>query len=60
MTVERNVIEVVKEIARKIKDKGGRAFYVGGFVRDEFTYNVNKDIDIEIYGLPVSEVKSIL
>jgi len=60
MTVQRNIIETVKEIAMKIKHKGGRAFYVGGFVRDEFFNNENKDIDVEIYGLPVSEVKNIL
>lgn len=60
MTIQRNVIETVKEIAMKIKDRGGRPFYVGGFVRDEFTHNKNKDIDIEIYGLTVNEVKSIL
>ena len=46
MTVERNVIEVVKEIARKIKDKGGRAFYVGGLLEMNLLIT-NKDIDMK-------------
>ena len=40
-----------EELALKVKEKGGRAFYVGGYVRDFLMHKENKDIDIEVHGL---------
>ena len=38
-------------IAEKVKEAGGRTFYVGGFVRDRLLGIDNKDIDIEVHGI---------
>lgn len=48
------------KIMMDIHNAGGRIFYVGGYVRDEFTGNKNKDIDVEIHDISVNKVKSIL
>lgn len=48
------------DLALKVKEKGGRAFYVGGYVRDFFLHNENKDIDIEVHGLDEDELLDIL
>lgn len=42
---------IEKKIAELVKQKGGRAFYVGGYVRDKLLGIENKDIDIEIHGI---------
>lgn len=53
-------IEIAKEIAKRVSEKGGQAYYVGGYVRDTLMGKVNKDIDLEIYGIPEDELKNIL
>ena len=55
-------MERVKKIAEEIKDRGGRAFIVGGFVRDKFMDGniVSKDIDLEVFGIEPDELKSIV
>jgi tRNA nucleotidyltransferase (CCA-adding enzyme) len=39
------------EIARLVAEKGGRTFYVGGFVRDALLHRENKDVDMEVHGI---------
>lgn len=48
------------KIMKEIYNAGGRVFYVGGYVRDEFIGIENKDIDVEIHDITVKEVKEIL
>jgi tRNA nucleotidyltransferase (CCA-adding enzyme) len=48
------------EIARAIKEKGGRAMIVGGSVRDEIMGIVAKDFDLEIYGMEALALKELL
>lgn len=53
------------EISNKISERGGIALVIGGFARDSVMksigYNLEpKDIDIEVYGLEISELKEIL
>lgn len=50
----------VRKFAEKVKESGGRAFYVGGFARDEVMGIPSKDIDIEVFGVPVDVLKKIL
>lgn len=38
-------------VARLAAERGGRAYYVGGFVRDALLGKENKDVDIEVHGL---------
>ena len=52
-----NVAEI---IAEKVKEAGGRTFYVGGFVRDRLLGIDNKDIDIEVHGIMPERLTSIL
>lgn len=44
------------EIFRKIRKEGGRALIVGGWVRDKLMDVYSKDIDVEIFGIPESEL----
>ena len=47
-------------LASKVKEKGGRAFYVGGYVRDLILNIPNKDIDIEVHGIAEKDLVAIL
>ncbi len=48
------------EIARRVRDAGGRAMLVGGAVRDGLLGLENKDIDLEIYGIAPDRLRAIL
>jgi len=52
--------QMAQEIARRVVEKGGRSFYVGGYVRDALLGRENKDVDIEIHGISPQELKQIL
>ncbi len=52
--------EVAEIIAEQAASKGGRAYYVGGYVRDGIIGKENKDIDIEIHGLSAEQTRTIL
>jgi tRNA nucleotidyltransferase (CCA-adding enzyme) len=61
--IENNNITIAKKIAEDIKNKNGRMFYVGGYVRDKILdpSNTNiKDIDVEVFNIKPEELKSIL
>ena len=47
-------------LAEKIAKRGGRAYYVGGFVRDRLQGLENKDIDIEVHGITPDTLEEIL
>lgn len=53
-------IQLVKKVAEDVKEYGGRVFYVGGYVRDKLLNKANKDIDVEVYGVPIEDLKRIL
>ena len=48
------------KIAYEVFLLGGTAYYVGGCVRDSYMDMENKDIDIEIYGIDVNQLRCIL
>lgn len=50
----------VLEIARAVRDEGGRALLVGGCVRDELMGQRPKDWDLEVYGLPPARLRELL
>lgn len=50
----------VADIIRKITDNKGRAFLVGGAVRDLLLGLPTKDLDIEVHGLSIDQLQSIL
>ena len=41
------------KLAELAAERGGRAYYVGGFVRDKLMGIENKDVDIEVIDLPI-------
>ena len=58
--MENKDIIMAERVAAEVGKAGGRTFYVGGFVRDRLLGKENKDVDIEIHGIPVPELKTIL
>src|SRR5262249_814285 len=48
------------EIARAVRDAGGRALVVGGWVRDRLMGRTSKDLDIEVFGVPADRLREIL
>lgn len=53
-------IEMSHRLAQAVANAGGRAYFVGGFVRDALLGLENKDIDIEVHGLPAEHLETIL
>ena len=51
---------MAQKIAQLVAQQGGRAYYVGGYVRDALLHQENKDIDIEIHGVTPQTLKDIL
>ncbi len=60
MTVNVNEIKLAQSIAAEAEKNGGRAYYVGGCVRDRLLKIDNYDIDIEIHGITPEKLKEIL
>lgn len=53
-------MEMTRRIAENVASAGGRAYFVGGYVRDKLLGIENKDIDIEIHGIYPAQLESIL
>jgi len=53
-------IELVQAIARRVRDEGGRALVVGGWVRDRLLERPSKDLDVEVYGVPAGALRALL
>jgi len=52
--------EQVLNIARAVRDQGGRALLVGGCVRDELMGQQPKDWDLEVYGIEPTLLRELL
>jgi tRNA nucleotidyltransferase (CCA-adding enzyme) len=53
-------LDRARRIATAIRDAGGRAYVVGGWVRDRLLGLTSKDIDIEVFGLPADRLRVAL
>lgn len=53
-------VQLARRIAELVNSRGGRVFYVGGFVRDRLKGTENKDVDIEVHGISPSQLEEIL
>jgi tRNA nucleotidyltransferase (CCA-adding enzyme) len=49
-----------RRIAAAVKDAGGRAMCVGGFVRDRLLQRPSNDLDIEVFGIPQEQLLALL
>jgi tRNA nucleotidyltransferase (CCA-adding enzyme) len=52
--------DIALTIARSVRDAGGRAFIVGGWVRDRLIGRESKDVDIEVFGVPADRLRGLL
>ena len=52
--------QTITELAKSVKENGGRAMLVGGCVRDELMGVESKEWDIEVYGIRPDRLKPIL
>jgi tRNA nucleotidyltransferase (CCA-adding enzyme) len=53
-------IETATRIAEAVRERGGRALLVGGWVRDRLLGLASKDLDLEVFGLPAQELRALL
>jgi tRNA nucleotidyltransferase (CCA-adding enzyme) len=53
-------LERARVIAASVREAGGRALIVGGWVRDRLMGRESKDVDLEVFGLPSLRVRSLL
>ena len=51
---------LARKIAEAVRNAGGRAFFVGGYVRDMLMGIDCKDIDIEVYGIEPALLREVL
>lgn len=58
--LSKDLQEVCLPLFRQIQRKGGRAIFIGGWVRDALLGHTSKDVDIEVYGLEVSLLEKVL
>lgn len=47
-------------IARAVREQGGRALVVGGWVRDRLLGHDSKDLDLEVFGIPGTDLPALL
>ena len=52
--------QLARAIAAEAARRGGRAYYVGGLVRDGLLGRESKDVDIEVHGLAPQALEAIL
>ena len=51
---------VIQNLAQRVADAGGRAYCVGGCVRDALMGRESKDYDVEVHGLSPAALEAIL
>jgi tRNA nucleotidyltransferase (CCA-adding enzyme) len=54
-------VDRARDVAVAVRDAGGRALIVGGWVRDRLmAREAQPDIDLEVFGLPADRVRALL
>ena len=53
-------LDLAREIAAAVRDAGGRAVIVGGWVRDRLRGRPSKDVDLEVFGVPQDRLLPLL
>ena len=54
------MIETATAMARAVRDAGGRALVVGGWVRDRLLGHTSKDVDLEVFGIDAAALPALL
>jgi tRNA nucleotidyltransferase (CCA-adding enzyme) len=52
--------DLAREVAAAVRDAGGRALVVGGWVRDRLMGRPSKDLDLEVFGVPEDRLAALL
>jgi tRNA nucleotidyltransferase (CCA-adding enzyme) len=52
--------EIAAAIARRVREAGGCALVVGGWVRDRIMGRPGKDVDLEVYGISADALRQVL
>ena len=52
--------EIAEKLARRVAERGGRAYYVGGVVRDGILGRRATDVDVEVHGLEPAQLEEVL
>ena len=60
VTTPDNPLDRARQIADLVRNTGGRALIVGGWVRDRLMGRDSKDIDIEVFGVPADRLRQLL
>src|SRR5262252_841359 len=60
MSIRNSITAAVIEFCRIVRDQGGRALLVGGFVRDLVRGVPSNDYDIEVYAIPPDRLRTLL
>ena len=58
-TADKNLL-MARSIAEAVAAAGGRAYFVGGLVRDHILGRENKDVDLEIHGITPEQLVQVL
>ena len=53
-------LDAVRDIAVAVRDAGGRALIVGGWVRDRLRGHPSKDLDVEVFGISQERLPELL
>ena len=53
-------LDLAMQVVHAVHAAGGRALFVGGWVRDRLLSRKSRDIDIEVYGLNSEAIRSLL
>jgi tRNA nucleotidyltransferase (CCA-adding enzyme) len=53
-------LQLATTIARTVRDQGGRAFVVGGFVRDRLLGQASDEVDVEVFGIAEQDLRALL
>jgi len=53
-------LKTAEAIAELVAKRNGRALIVGGWVRDRLLGQPNKDVDLEVFGIPAEELRGLL
>src|SRR5262249_32747551 len=48
------------DIALAVRGAGGRAFFVGGWVRDRILGRESTNVDLEVFGIPADRLRTLL
>ncbi len=53
-------VDIARRIAIQVREAGGRALIVGGWVRDRLLNKPTKDVDVEVFGIAAGPLRALL